>query len=296
MKAKKFISAVCALAMAATSAATLVSAAGEQVIIKGDQIVSEAGADFTLNFDLASFDGVGFSGCEFAIVFDSSKIKNVKVAGGEVLATGASKEELSKAPTIGEEVTMVNKSETYDCLDYNVTEADGNTVVAVLWCTGLDSSKYWATKTGTLVTLSGTVAEGLEDGTVIPVEIKAIPREGNKDMLFGYADGSKDVTYTSAVSKQGQITIGDGKELVPSWGDVNVDKAVDAKDLVRMMKFMVDPAEANVSDQGLVNGNMDQTDGNVDLKSEDILGQKDFKALKKLILGDYDDSMFPITK
>ena len=38
MKAKRFISAVCALAMTAASAATFVNAAGEQVIIKGDQI------------------------------------------------------------------------------------------------------------------------------------------------------------------------------------------------------------------------------------------------------------------
>ena len=38
MKAKKFISAVCALAMTAASAATFVSAAGENVIIKGDHV------------------------------------------------------------------------------------------------------------------------------------------------------------------------------------------------------------------------------------------------------------------
>ena len=51
MKAKKFISAVCALAMTAASAATFVSAAGENVIIKGDHVsVAKGGDEFELSF------------------------------------------------------------------------------------------------------------------------------------------------------------------------------------------------------------------------------------------------------
>ena len=113
MKAKKFISAVCALAMTATSAATFVNAAGEQVIIKGDQIEKAPGASFELNFNLDKFDGTGFSGCEFAIAYDPKQITDVKVAEGAVLKTGATAAELEKSPTIGEEVTMVNKGK-YD--------------------------------------------------------------------------------------------------------------------------------------------------------------------------------------
>ena len=145
MKAKRFISAVCALAMTAASAATFVNAAGEQVIIKGDQIEKAPGASFELNFNLDKFDGTGFSGCEFAIAYDPKQITDVKVAEGAVLKTGATAAELEKSPTIGEEVTMVNKGK-YDCFDYNTAEVDGKNVIAVLWCTGLDSDKYWQRK------------------------------------------------------------------------------------------------------------------------------------------------------
>ena len=58
MKAKKFISAVCALAMTATSAATFVNAAGEQVIIKGEQKKCASGAEFELSFNLAMAYGL----------------------------------------------------------------------------------------------------------------------------------------------------------------------------------------------------------------------------------------------
>lgn len=281
--------------MAATSAASFASAAGEQVIIKGDQIEKAAGAAFELNFNLAELEGVGFSGCEFAIQYDPAMLKDVKIAEGAVLKTDAAKEELAKAPEIGKEVTMVNGSKDYSCFDYNVKEVDGKNVIAVLWCTGLDSSKSWAHEKGTIVTLTGTVAEDVKDGTKIPVEMVAIPREGNKSMTFGYVDGTKDVALTSAVATQGLITVGAGsEELKPLWGDVNDDGAVSAKDLVAMMQFMVSPKDAALTKQGIVNGNMDQSDGDTDLTSDSILGAKDFKALKKYILKDYKADQFPI--
>jgi hypothetical protein len=301
MKAKRFISAVCALAMTAASAATFVNAAGEQVIIKGDQIEKAAGASFELNFNLDKFDGTGFSGCEFAIKYDPKQITDVKVAEGAVLKnTGATAAELEKAPKIGEEVTMVNKGK-YDCFDYNTAEVDGKNVIAVLWCTGLDSDKYWAKDTGSIVTVTGTVSKDAKEGDKIPVEMVAIPREGIKTMTFGYADGTKDVTYTSAVEQQGQITVvtdPNNTELKPLWGDVNDDGAVSAKDLVAMMQFLVSPKDAKLTAQGIVNGNMDQKDGNTDLKSDDILDVSDFDALKKYILGykDYTDDKLPIKK
>lgn len=294
MKAKKFISAVCALAMTATSAATLVSAAGEEVIINGDHVKAAAGGNFTLSFNLEKFTGEGFSGCEFAIEYDPSMIEVKTVSEGATLKTGATAAELEKAPTIGEEVTMV-KGGSYDCFDYNTVKSDKKNTIAVLWCTGLDSSKYWASKEGSLVTLTGTVAETVKEGTEIPVNIVAIDRDGNKDMIFGYVDGTKDKVYTSAVSQQGLITVGgEGPELTPLWGDVNDNGSVSASDLVAMMMFMIDPEEANLTDQGLVNGNLDQSDGDTDLTSDSILGAKDFLQLKKYILGDVKASAFPI--
>ena len=296
MKAKRFISAVCALAMTAASAATFVNAAGEQVIIKGDQIEKAPGASFELNFNLDKFDGTGFSGCEFAIAYDPKQITDVKVAEGAVLKTGATAAELEKSPTIGEEVTMVNKGK-YDCFDYNTAEVDGKNVIAVLWCTGLDSDKYWAKETGAIVSVTGTVSKDAKIGDKIPVEMIAIPREGNKTMTFGYADGNKDVTYTSAVEQQGLITVADiSPDII--WGDVNDDGAVSAKDLVAMMQFLVSPKDAKLTEKGIRNGNMDQKDGNTDLTSDDVLDVSDFDALKKYILGykDYTDDKLPIKK
>ena len=297
MKAKRFISAVCALAMTAASAATFVNAAGEQVIIKGDQIEKAPGASFEINFNLDKFDGTGFSGCEFAIAYDPKQISDVKVVEGAVLKTGATAAELEKSPTIGEEVTMVNKGK-YDCFDYNTAEVDGKNVVAVLWCTGLDSDKYWAKEEGCIVSVTGTVSKDAKVGDKIPVEMIAIPREGNKSMTFGYADGNKDVTYTSAVEQQGLITVGGTPTLTPLWGDVNDDGAVSAKDLVAMMQFLVSPKDAKLTEQGILNGNMDQKDGNTDLTSDDVLDVSDFDALKKYILGykDYTDDKLPIKK
>lgn len=296
MKAKRIISAVCALAMTAASAATFVSAAGENVIIKGDHVSVEKGGDkFELSFNLDKFTGEGFSGCEFAIEYDASKITIDKVTEGATLSTGATKAELEKAPTIGNEVTMVNKGD-YNCFDYNIVEGKDKNTIAVLWCTGLDESSYWAQKEGSLVTISGTVYADAKEGEEIPVEITAIKRDGNEDMVFGYVDGKLDKTYTSAVEQQGLITIGkeatDPKDIL--WGDVNDNKSVSASDLVAMMKFMLDSDAANLSEQGIINGNMDQSDGITDVTSEYILGSKDFLALKKYILGDYKASMFPI--
>jgi len=300
MKAKKFISAVCAFAMAATSAASLVSAAGEQVIIKGDQIEKEAGASFELSFSLDKFSGIGFSGCEFAIQYDPSLITNVKVKEGSVLSTGASKAEVDKNSSIASSVVMVNKGE-YNCFDYNIKEGDKLNTIAVLWCTGLDDDKYWAKDTGSLVSITGTVAKGVEAGTKIPVNVVAIPREGNKEMVFGYADGSKDVTYTSAVEQQGQITVVEAtsedkkyEDYTPLWGDVDDNGTVSATDIVAMMQANVSMKDANLTKQGIVNGNMDQSDGDRDFDSDSILGPLDFKALKKYILRDYTADKFPI--
>jgi len=173
MKAKRFVSAVSALAITASVMSTCVSvsAAGENVILKGQQIESKAGAEFSLDINLAELSGEaiqGFSGCEFAIEYDPAKISIDSIVEGATLKTGATDAELDKAPGIGDEVTMVNKG-NYNCFDYNIVERSGKNVIAVLWCTGLDSSKYWASKEGTMLTLNGTVYADAKEGEEIPV-------------------------------------------------------------------------------------------------------------------------------
>lgn len=309
MKAKRLVSCVSALAISSAAVFTgFVSAAdASDVVLKGEQVTAKAGSEFTLDIDLSQLNGnaaQGFSGCEFAIKYDPTKISNVKITEGDALKnTGATSAEVEKSPTIGDEVPMINGS-SYNCFDYNVLADDG--VVAVLWCTGLESSQYWASEKGTLLTVSGTVYEGAGEGEKIPVEIVAIDRDGNKDMVFGYTENDKDVFYTSSVEQQGLITIvkddqpGDEgpsyDDLMKNvlWGDVNVNGAVSATDLVAMVKFMVDPETAKVTEQGLVNGNLYQGDKNKDLKSDDIMDAFDLFLLKKYILEDVTEDAFPI--
>jgi hypothetical protein len=311
MKAKRFVSAVSALAITASVMSTCVSvsAAGENVILKGQQIESKAGAEFSLDINLAELSGEaiqGFSGCEFAIEYDPAKISIDSIVEGATLKTGATDAELDKAPGIGDEVTMVNKG-NYNCFDYNIVERSGKNVIAVLWCTGLDSSKYWASKEGTMLTLNGTVYADAKEGEEIPVNVVAIDRDGNKDIVFGYVDGGIDKVYSAAVAEQGLIKIVKDSvdqpdpekgydDYTPLWGDVNDNGAVTASDLVAMVKFMIDPEVADLTNQGKVNGNLDQSDKNKDLTSDTILGARDLVYLEKYLLEDITAENFPYVK
>ncbi len=307
MKAKRLVSCVCALAISSASLATgFVSAADAEITLKGAQIEKKAGESFELNIDLSEMTGnatKGFSGCEFAITYDPAKITGVTVEEGAAFSsTGATGEELNKAPTIGDEVTMVHdQNGKYNCFDYNTVASEGkDTTIAVLWCTGLESSDYWVKKPGTLLTVKGTVAADAKAGEKIPVNIVPISRDGNDKMVFGYIDGDTDKAYTSTVAQQGLITVvtdGPGQDLQPTlWGDLNVNESVTAADLVAMVQFVLDPEIANLSDQGIVNGNLYQADGNTDLTSDEILDANDLFLLKKLILEDLDQTDFPYMK
>ncbi len=295
MKAKRLVSCVCALAISSASLATgFVSAADADVTLKGAQIEKRAGDAFELNIDLAELTGdatKGFSGCEFAITYDPAKLNKVKVVEGAAFSgTGATGEELTKAPTIGSEVSMVNKSD-YNCFDYNIVASEGkDTTIAVLWCTGLESSDYWVKKPGTLLTITGEVSNDAKDGEKIPVNIVPISRDENKNMVFGYIDGDTDKSYTSAVAQQGLITVIPGDVF---WGDLNCNGSVTAADLVAMVQYILDPEIAHVSEQGVRNGNLYQADGVTDPSSDDVLNVNDLFLLKKLILEDLDQTAFP---
>ncbi len=302
MKAKRFISGVIALAVSSvTMVSGFVSAAdGANVLLKGEHIEKTAGSSFELDIDLSKLAGEaaqGFSGCEFAITYNPAKIQNVKITEGKVLSsTGATAAELDKSSTIKDEITMVN-SGSYNCFDYNIVEKEGkDTTVALLWCTGLDSSKYWAKGTGTLLTVSGTVYKDATEGEEIPINIVPIDRDGNKDLIFGYIDGTIDKVYSAAVEQNGLIKVvkdtPDTSKIL--WGDVNDNKVVSASDLVAMVQFILDPEKANLTDQGKKNGNLYQGDKNTDLTSDEILNAQDLFLLKAYLLEDLSDEQLPI--
>lgn len=291
MNAKRLVSCICALAVSSASFMTgFVSAADTaDVTLKGAQIEVAAGAKFELAIDLAELAGdakAGFSGCEFAITYDPGKIKNVQVVEGAALSqTGATGAELNKAPTIGSQVSMVNKGD-YNCFDYNIVNKEGaDTTVAVLWCTGLESSDYWVKDSGTLFTFKGTLTENAKAGDVIPVNIVPIARDENKSMVFGRIDGEKDIKLTSTVAQQGQITVTapgpDTKDVF--WGDLDCDGNVGAVDFVYMVHAILDdesPAASGLTEQGILNGNMFQGDaaGN-DIANPDVLDANDLTCL-----------------
>ena len=85
-------------------------------------------------------------------------------------------------------------------------------------------------------------------------------------------------------------------DYTPLWGDVNDNGSVTASDLVAMVKFMIDPEVADLTNQGKVNGNLDQSDKNKDLTSDTILGARDLVYLKKYLLEDITAENFPYVK
>lgn len=288
MNAKRLVSCICALAVSSASFMTgFVSAADTaDVTLKGAQIEVAAGAKFELAIDLAELAGdakAGFSGCEFAITYDPAKIKNVQVVEGAALSqTGATGAELNKAPTIGSQVSMVNKGD-YNCFDYNIVNKEGaDTTVAVLWCTGLESADYWVKDSGTLFTFKGTLTENAKVGDVIPVKIVPITRDENNSMVFGRIDGDKDIKLSSAVAQQGQITV-KGSETTTDivWGDLNCDGSVNAVDFVYMVHAVLNKDGAlasGLSEQGVRNGNMFGT-LNDDITDADVLDADDLTCL-----------------
>lgn len=314
MKAKNLISAVSALAITASAMAACVSvsAADEEVILKGQHVESKAGGQFTMNIDLAELNGSakqGFSGCEFAIEYDPAKItideKNI-TEGIALSRTNASAAELATSDKIKDEVVMVNGKD-YNCFDYNLVKGEDKNTLAVLWCTGLESSKYWVSNTGCMLTISGTVYADAREGEEIPVTIKAIERDGNEDMVFGYVDGKIDKVYSSAVAQQGLVTVVKSSEdsenyddYVPFWGDVNVDGTVNSQDVVAMIRFMAyGKEESGITNQGIVNGNLFQAaddEQSRDFSNPEILGTRDLSYLKQYLLEDITADQFPITE
>lgn len=296
MKAKRLISCVSALAISSVACFSgFVNAATSDVVLKGEHIECEAGSEFNLNINLSQLNGdaaKGFAGCEFAIKYDPSKITINKLTEGDTLtSTKATEAELKKSSKIGEEVEMINKNSSYNCFDYNKLDKDG--IVTVLWCTGLESKENWASKAGTILTVNGTVAK--EATGDIPVEVVAINRDGNDQIIFGCLENDKDKTFTVEVAEQGLISVKDGKTdkvEVTLWGDLNNDGVVSAADLVACVQCNLDFELANLDEQGIANGNLVQ-DGK-EVSEDEIINEDDLYILKKLVLGDVDSTQLPI--
>lgn len=295
MKVRRFISGVVAMAVSAAAMAPgMVFAAdtdtNTDIQLSGEHVTAEANSTFSMDFDLSKVPSLGFSGCEFAITYDPTYVSEISITEGDAFKTGATDKELEKAPDIKDNNSMVNNG-SYDCFDYNFVKGTGNTTIALLWCTGLTDQQYWTKNTGTMFTVSGRVSPDVKPGQEIEFSIVPINRDGNDQLIFGYTDGDKDNTYSASVVQDGLIKIPD---LTPFWGDVNCSGTVSASDIVAMVQYMIDPDKNKVSDQGLVNGNMYQADGNTDLTDPEIFTSFDLYYLKLYLLDDITQDKFPI--
>lgn len=315
MKAKKLVSSILAIAMIATSMSHNVFAATGDVVLEGAQVQSKIGGDFSVNFNLTSVPSTGFSGSEFAIKYDPTKIKIESVTAGSITNTGATEAELTMSPTFNEERVMVNdENSPYNCFDYNIMDDDG--LLAVIWCTGLEDSKYWINKSGTFFTVKGKVSSSAKVGEKYDLEIVPINRNTNEQIIFGYVENEKDSLYTAKVTQDGQVeiidddvvttvtttvtttttsetttssttTVSSGTEKEPVWGDMTLDGIVRTNDIVYMTQYLLGDLEA--SEQSLLNGNVkyDLKDGknNVDMNDLSKFKQyflKVFDNFKKL--------------
>jgi len=305
MKAKKLISSILAIAVIATSMSHNVFAATGDVVLEGAQVQSKIGGDFSVNFNLTSVPSTGFSGSEFAIKYDPTKITIESVTAGSITNTGATEAEVDMSPTFNEERVMVNGNSLYNCFDYNIMANDG--LLAVIWCTGLEDSKYWINDSGVFFTVKGKVSANAKVGEKYDLEIVPINRNTNEQIIFGYVENEKDSLYTAKVTQNGQVEVIDdsvvttvtttasettttttsettttttsgtttsstttvssetGKE--PVWGDMTLDGLVRSNDLVYMTQYLLGDLDA--SEQSLLNGNVkyDLKDGknNVDM-------------------------------
>ena len=85
--------------------------------------------------------------------------------------------------------------------------------ITVSWTTALDSNS-WISEDGVILTITGTVKEGVADGTVTPIDFAPVTREtydgsgkNNSSMVIGYVYGGDSATYTIN-AEAGSVTIG----------------------------------------------------------------------------------------
>lgn len=196
MKAKRTIAGVLSLAML-TSAVTSFSAvaAGQSVTLKAAKVTAEAGGTFSVDVSLEDIPSTKVNTLDFAVTYDSAILTVDAVTIGSAAEVSGDDSTAADAPT------------------FSTNVSDGE--ISVSWTTGL-SSESWIAEDGVIFTITGTVASGVEDGTVTPIEFAPITRtlnqtssEPNADLLVGYIYGTDSEAYT-VNAEAGSVTIGSG--------------------------------------------------------------------------------------
>lgn len=250
MKTKKvIIGAVAAsmLSLSVCSIAPVSFAAGETVQISVGKESAKAGEQFTVEVTLADIPSTGLQAVEFAVKFDSSLVSIDSIKAGPITETGAQDSD----PTSG--IVPV----------FDAVIHDSNASIA--WSTSLDEASYWLKKDGVFCTITGTVASGAKDGSVAKLEVvpndrSVTPGSSEKidKVLCGYSDGDEIVNYEVSIS-DGSVTVGTGSAPGGLRGDANCDNEVNLADAVLIMQNQANPSKYLISEQGQLNGDVDQT-------------------------------------
>jgi hypothetical protein len=282
MKTTKIVSGLLATALAALSLGMNAFAA-DGVSVKIGSTNAEAGSTFTVDVDLAGVPSTGLSSIDFAINYDKSVIEITSVKLGTVGETGAAAQEGDLGDTL---------FSTYDT---------GKQIV-VVWATGLTDSKYWVSKDGAFLTITGKVKDGASGTTKlsgVAADRAVYPGASEKASTYFSAVGADKTTDYTATFTDGVITIGGKEETTAApvettkpdetkapngdadWGNADCTGGVDVGDAVLIARFAAEDAEAKITAQGQINADVTH-DGNI--KGDDAT--KILKYVAKLITKD----------
>ena len=189
MKAKRTIACALALSMLAATATSLgASAAGSSVTLAGSKATAESGGEFSVDVSLSGVPSTGINVLDFAVTFD-------QVTVGAAADTGADAAD----------------STSKDAPVFATNIKDGE--IAVSWTTAAPTAN-WIKSDGVILTITGTVKDGVADGTVTPIDFAPVSRdtyEGsgtkNSSMVIGYISGTDSASY-GIVTEAGSVTIG----------------------------------------------------------------------------------------
>lgn len=196
MKAKRTIACALALSMLAATATSLgASAAGSSVTLAGSKATAESGGEFSVDVSLSGVPSTGINVLDFAVTFDQTILSVDQVTVGAAADTGADAAD----------------STSKDAPVFATNIKDGE--IAVSWTTAAPTAK-WIKSDGVILTITGTVKDGVADGTVTPIDFAPVSRdtyEGsgtkNSSMVIGYISGTDSASY-GIVTEAGSVTIG----------------------------------------------------------------------------------------
>lgn len=196
MKAKKTIAGVLAFSLLVTAAASMQASAADATVTLAatHETVDASGDAFSVDVSIADVPATKVSVLDFALTYDASVLTVSNVTIGAAADTDVSGDTTAAdAPVFA----------------YYIHDGE----IAVNWSTGLGSDA-WIADDGIILTISGTVNEGVAEGTVTPIDFAPITRETyegsgemNDSMLVGVLDGTNCTLY-DLNTEAGSVTVG----------------------------------------------------------------------------------------